>query len=335
MSEKNISIKQSGSISLKALTWLRDYHLPTDPICYHVAYTLFDKPNPDLKTRVAMLNKNSEHIKDDIYQIYNDYIISDHDFELNEFTKKVGKLVKKTEMSIDDTKDSFKNYINNLETSKKKLKNKTNSVITVIALLLEETEIVNKKAQLLEKELEVASNSIKALQKEHLSHKSKALYDPLTDILNRSGLMAAYEEIEDIDSNYPISIVIGDIDCFSKFNAEHGHIVGDQILKLIASTLRKNLNYKDILSRFGGEEFLILLPKTDKIKAKDVVNNLRNKLDKIAVKKRGANAYLPKLTLSFGISEINSCLDFNSGIENADKALLKSKENGRNCVNFT
>ncbi|MGC9309276.1 MAG: GGDEF domain-containing protein [Candidatus Nanoarchaeia archaeon] len=123
-----------------------------------------------------------------------------------------------------------------------------------------------------------------------------------------------------------LSIIIIDIDFFKKFNDTYGHLVGDRILKELAQQLQSGLRKYDLLARFGGEEFFILLPETSKEKARKVASRLRRDLHK--------NKQLKKynVTISLGVTSYKERDSKKRMIKRADKALYKAKSAGRNRV---
>ena len=121
-----------------------------------------------------------------------------------------------------------------------------------------------------------------------------------------------------------------DIDHFKKFNDMYGHLFGDKVLKsvaeVVASTLRKN----DVLARFGGEEFTILLPQTSLDEAFEKVETLRKLISEHVIED---NLISVSVTASFGISSYDECaLTENDLVRTADDALYEAKATGRNCV---
>jgi diguanylate cyclase len=123
-----------------------------------------------------------------------------------------------------------------------------------------------------------------------------------------------------------------DIDHFKKFNDAHGHLIGDQVLRLVARTLIENLKGRDIIARYGGEEFAIILPLTRVQDAERVANLLRANLSTKQIKKRGSNEVLGVITISIGAAEHKVGEDKEAWIGRADAALYKAKQTGRNKV---
>jgi diguanylate cyclase (GGDEF)-like protein/PAS domain S-box-containing protein len=161
-----------------------------------------------------------------------------------------------------------------------------------------------------------------------------ASIDPLTGVLNRRAFFARAEELflKAVEGGDAMCVLLTDIDKFKSFNDTHGHATGDLVLQLVARTLKAALRPNDILCRYGGEEFCILLPETRAAQAKVIAERIRFRVE--AQCGPGVRT-IPglKVTASFGIA----ALEFGAGtlqelIERADQALYKAKELGRNRV---
>jgi diguanylate cyclase (GGDEF)-like protein/putative nucleotidyltransferase with HDIG domain len=135
-----------------------------------------------------------------------------------------------------------------------------------------------------------------------------------------------------IKNNKPISLLIIDIDYFKKYNDIYGHKKGDEILKEITTTIKKIIRMTDVLCRYGGDEFCIILPDTDKENAVKLANKLR---ETVYDNYYEGQEYLPNdnLTISIGLSTLdNQSENYNNLIENADSALYKAKFLRKNKV---
>jgi len=127
---------------------------------------------------------------------------------------------------------------------------------------------------------------------------------------------------------------MGDIDLFKQINDTHGHIAGDTALKDTAQLLQKELRGTDFIARFGGEEFVILMPETDLTAATKATNKIRKSVQDHTVHEGVANF---KLTISFGVASFQGDDSFKDVLARADKALYRAKSKGRNqvCVERT
>ncbi|WP_018277186.1 GGDEF domain-containing protein [Teredinibacter turnerae] len=157
--------------------------------------------------------------------------------------------------------------------------------------------------------------------------------DPLTGLYNKRYFDAVlHRELERTQrTGMPTTLIMLDVDHFKLFNDTHGHVAGDHALKHLARTLRSNLRNLDIACRFGGEEFVVVLPSTPLLVAIQVAERLRQQLTNSTLV---IDASAMKLTASFGVDTYthehrDNLLDF---VERVDKQLYLAKSAGRNCV---
>lgn len=177
------------------------------------------------------------------------------------------------------------------------------------------------------KEMEQEADTLKSNLK--LAH-DQALHDPLTGLPNR----AAYDERLALElarrKRYgkPLSLLVWDIDHFKAIDDTYGHKSGDKALCLIAQLLRSNCRETDFVSRFGGEEFVMLLPESTAENALHVANKIREVIGNATFSAFGKAI---SITISCGISEFKEGGSEETVFERTDQALYQAKENGRNC----
>lgn len=161
-------------------------------------------------------------------------------------------------------------------------------------------------------------------------HRRSAVLDELTGLLNRSALAQRVGELESqaargVDSG-PIGMLVGDLDHFKAINDEHGHAVGDAVLRDAAYAMRGALRAFDLIYRLGGEEFLILLPGADQDDAMRVAERVR------AAISEGSRAGI-RVSISFGAATVSDgSFDFSRLYAEADAALYTAKHSGRDRV---
>ena len=155
-----------------------------------------------------------------------------------------------------------------------------------------------------------------------------ATTDPLTQIANRNKLNMILEKSIHLSQRYklPLSVIFFDIDHFKKINDENGHDAGDTVLSSIATLISKYIRQSDIFARWGGEEFIIVLPETEHDKAHMLAERFR----KIIAEYK----FLPNVdvTCSFGVTQLHADDDEASLLKRVDNALYSAKEHGRNKV---
>lgn len=167
-----------------------------------------------------------------------------------------------------------------------------------------------------------------ALQIQSRDLAQRAMHDPLTGVLNRAGLEQQVEALQTLpaDAVYPLALVFVDIDHFKAINDGHGHTTGDAVLRQFAELLRGNLQRVDHVTRWGGEEFLLLLPQTAMPEAKAVAERLRNCLH-VARWPEGL-----EVRASFGVAACPSADDLSDALRAADRAMYRAKMMGRDRV---
>lgn len=156
--------------------------------------------------------------------------------------------------------------------------------------------------------------------------------DPLTGVMTRSAMQMRLEaEQERADrSGQPCCLGMMDLDHFKAVNDTHGHQAGDRVLETVARHVKEHLRRYDQVFRYGGEEFLILLPSTTSANAKKVLDRMRLSIKRKAVK-IGKNKTL-NVSASFGVAELLPNNPTKDSIELADQALYMAKKAGRNRV---
>jgi diguanylate cyclase (GGDEF)-like protein len=166
--------------------------------------------------------------------------------------------------------------------------------------------------------------------KNHL-HYEHSLRDSKTGLFNHGFFLTRLsEEVYRIKrSEYQSSLIVMDVDWFKKINDTYGHLAGDKVLEELAHIIKQGVREDDILSRFGGEEFTVLLPNTDKTTVWNIAERLRITVSEMKIP---WEVPLPQITISIGIYTFdkNSSVDTTSLLRRADEALYISKESGRN-----
>lgn len=159
-----------------------------------------------------------------------------------------------------------------------------------------------------------------------------ATTDPLTRLFNRRHMTyLAKKELARYERNgHPVSFIVLDIDHFKMINDQHGHEAGDYVLKEVARVIKQQLRTQDMIARWGGEEFLAILPDTGIEAAHHGAERIREGL--LFHDWRVPTGESIALTISAGVSELRPDDDFNSAINRADRALYSGKESGRNRV---
>ncbi len=164
--------------------------------------------------------------------------------------------------------------------------------------------------------------------------KSKALYESFHDKLTSSYNKSMFNKL--LDKEYkmylrykrPFCLAIFDIDFFKNINDSYGHLVGDEVLKLLSSFFMNNIRETDIFARWGGEEFTLLMRETEIKEAKKVCEKFRKQVEEMRV------PYIPSFTISAGLVQIDENDSQYSLFQKADDALYVAKNSGRNKISI-
>lgn len=151
--------------------------------------------------------------------------------------------------------------------------------------------------------------------------------DELTKLRNRRAIMTIMdnEMRKSISNKTPLSIVMFDIDNFKKINDNRGHLFGDEVLKGVSNLMVNNMRKEDTVGRYGGEEFIVILPNTDRQRASDMANRIR-----LSIMEYDFGDDL-KVTVSGGVKEYEG-EDILGFIRAADKNLYYAKHSGKNRI---
>ena len=183
--------------------------------------------------------------------------------------------------------------------------------------------------------LDVTDTSIYQSKLEETTEKLREMsnQDGLTKLFNRryieETISNEYERARRYGNQF--SVILTDIDFFKKVNDNHGHLAGDEVLRVVSKRLSSVLRDTDVLGRYGGEEFIIALPETDMEGAVVVAERLREAIASEPIEAEGETL---SISISLGVTEMyETTLAYAQLIAEADLALYKSKEDGRNCTN--
>jgi two-component system cell cycle response regulator len=164
---------------------------------------------------------------------------------------------------------------------------------------------------------------------EHL--RQEATIDLLTGIANRKYVLETLARAleESHETGQPVSAIMVDLDHFKTVNDARGHLVGDDVLRAVVKRVASALRGSEMVGRYGGEEFLVVLARTPLETALEIAERIRRKVAKSPVGVRGVKV---PMTLSLGVAEAGEGESLEDLVERADRALYAAKGAGRNCV---
>ncbi|MCP5208067.1 MAG: GGDEF domain-containing protein [Hahellaceae bacterium] len=190
--------------------------------------------------------------------------------------------------------------------------------------LRQQLDETRERLQQMEKESKVIKKKLK-------EERGRALTDTLTKLPNREAYAERYEFEFTRWQRYrqPVTMVVADIDFFKRVNDNYGHLAGDKVIQIMAKELQRRIRKTDFVARFGGEEFVVLMPETNVEQAHAVMEKTRQMVEKLPFHFRQQRV---QITMSFGVAPFIDGLSKEEIFELADKALYEAKQQGRNRV---
>jgi len=205
---------------------------------------------------------------------------------------------------------------------------------TIVESLVSAANDMKESNQSLEQRLTASREEINQLQENLAVVRTESLTDPLTGLANRKHFDTelAIAIAEATERSEALSLMKTDIDHFQSFNDTWGHLTGDQVLRLVAMSLKQNVKGQDLAARYGGEEFAVVLPNTVLRAALTVADHVRRAVMSKELMKRSTGQNLGRVTISLGVATVHKGDTAQSLIARADACLYAAKRSGRNRV---
>jgi diguanylate cyclase len=321
-----------------ALGQIRALRQPASPRHFEIWYTYATGYNPSLNQMInETLARNGTLREQDVDHIYETYISA------SRFTERIDRVgsqvmdeIEQVMAMIGAAAGTASNYSQNLANVSETLGVETDDsqVRSIVESLVTATKEMEQNNQALEARLSASKLEIDELQ-EHLDTvRTESLTDPLTTLANRKSFDDALLRVigEARTRGEPLALLLTDVDHFKKFNDSFGHLTGDQVLRLVAMSVKQNVKGQDIAARYGGEEFAIVLPNTVLRAAITVGDHIRRAVMAKELMKRSTGEHLGRVTISVGIAVLRSDDTPQTLIERADTCLYAAKRSGRNRV---
>jgi diguanylate cyclase len=321
-----------------ALGMMDRHNVPAHPNNFIIWYAFVADREPELTKAVNGIlragQKFTEPVCAEIYERF--FGISQQEAELRVVGKRIEDAVARVLEYMSTANQGAVQYGEALESFSGKLEADRPPIDlgALVRNILDETRVMVEVNRQLEVRLESSSGEIARLREDLDQLKREATTDALTGIANRKLFDVSLREaaLDCEDSHRFLSLLMIDIDFFKQFNDSHGHLLGDQVLKLVARTIQDSIKGKDTAARYGGEEFSVILPETRLEDAVAVADAIRRAVAGRKVLNKRTGQVLGQVTLSVGAAEYEFGETLGAFVHRADEALYLAKRQGRNTV---
>jgi diguanylate cyclase len=323
------TLKQTIPLLLK-------HKISAEPINYALWYTYVSNDSKQLTEALDQATEQNRPISNSkARELYRNYLSEKDEVDSWQLRQSLEAMLIELNQSVYDTRattNSFKNTMDNCLDGLAKVEKEGLTIEEVMSLvrnMVKETQHIRKTTLGFSSALNSAEEEIRSLRAQLQESQQDALYDSLTGLYNRRYFD---DELDAMLSKGNFSLLLLDIDHFKKINDNHGHLLGDLVLKSVARKLQTGCRDGAQAFRYGGEEFAIILPNSNLTVARQIADVMRRSIEKMNVKDRRTGVVLDGITASVGVAQVQKDMGAVELIEQADKQLYEAKRLGRNRV---
>jgi diguanylate cyclase len=317
---------------------MQDYQIPPNPENFTVWFHYANNSYPDLTKAIdALLKSDSAVSASDSADLFERFFGSAQDNEtMRDAFQRFESVMQRATDDLNVAGEGAAAFGTAMADATGALSGaeRAGGVLQIVQGIMSAARQMEARSKELEERLAAASSEVTQLKDEVEAMRVEATTDGLTGLANRKKFDSTLRECAEQakETGEPLCLLMLDLDHFKRFNDEHGHLIGDHVLRLLAAVVGQCIKGRDTASRFGGEEFSVILPQTALANAKNVGDLIRESISKKAIINRVTGQELGKITLSIGAAQYRPGEPLTELIERADAALYRAKHAGRNRV---
>ncbi|MCK9606508.1 MAG: diguanylate cyclase [Methylomonas sp.] len=319
----------------KIIPLLTQHQIAANPVNYAIFYDYVTELNPSLTSAVnQLLSRNISFDHETSLELYGNFISNASLRSFDNINQQIHKVIRQATDAINDTCHKAEQTNDSFQKKSAILENTPEIATTqsILQEIIQETKSLAATSQAMQIQLNKANVEMEQLRAELAQVRQIAVTDGLTGLLNRRAFDQTLSEIIEQPGKATTCLSLLDIDHFKRVNDTYGHTIGDNVIKFVATLMKKHAEDHHHVARYGGEELAIIMPNTPKQKAIEIAENIRLEMEKSRLKRKTDNLTLGRITISVGIAELLANDDPESFVTRADTALYQAKETGRNKV---
>lgn len=335
----NSSPAREQRLGKQAIELMEKHQIAPSPENYAIWYRYVETSNPGLSEEIDKILTNHLPFGETTTQyLYNKFIISDSKQKaVEDAAFDTQKVLAEVQKLVQDFSGETSNYNKGVDRALTDISKNLDegNVKNIVRNLVETTKALKANGEQMSKKLEESTTEINSLRQNLQQVTAESQRDSLTGLYNRKTFEKFFDQYaqQALENKSELCLMIIDIDHFKQFNDKFGHLIGDEVLKIVSRALTDGLKGRDIVGRFGGEEFTVLLPETPLEGAMKVADIIRGTIASKELKRRDTGENYGRITVSIGVAHYRHGSDTLPALtKRADDALYKSKREGRNRV---
>ncbi|WP_426413411.1 GGDEF domain-containing protein [Bradyrhizobium ganzhouense] len=332
-SSDEIDLEYSCAIANRAMRFMAQQDVPPIPENFIVWYTYSAGASAELKRTIDVLLTNKRKFDSETSHELNALVTGTSSARVDQrLSERISGVINTVQRLLVEAAEGNHQQISSIKGVVENVGAVDSRVL--LRTLVSELSAAASRATSLEKELAERSSELKAIRTSFEVAEKRSKTDSVTGLPNRRGLdeFLRSKQIVAMERGEPLSILMMDIDHFKRFNDEFGHSVGDQVLRLIATTTSKVIGPEGMAARFGGEEIVVVLPCTELTAAAVVAERTRRSISECRITRRSTGEFLSAVTVSIGVAQFRLGESMAELIDRCDQALYQAKRSGRNRI---
>jgi diguanylate cyclase len=323
-------------IAKAALESMGLHEIPPTPQNFAIWYEYHGLQSPDLKRAIDILVSNHRPFDEGVLQdLYERFFSSVREQRaLHDTSHRVQQTLVEVIRLVEAAGSDAHRYGETLHDVSVQVAENVRPLAALVERLIHDADETVGRSRALGLRLKQSGQKIETLERAREDVRREAATDALTGVTNRRGFDMTLRDAAGaaMNSGDELTLLLTDIDHFKRFNDSWGHQTGDEVLRLVAATLRQNIRGRDCVARYGGEEFAVILPATPLESVIVVGNKLRTAVERRDFALRDSAGAAPRITISIGAACYDPGEPLAEWVHRADDALYRAKESGRNRV---